>query len=280
MNLTNYHSHSTFCDGHAPMEMFVEAALAAGFSSYGFSSHAPLPYHTRWNMDAADMNAYLTEAARLKAKYAQQIELYVGLEIDYLTPIYNAAIPYFAQLPLDYRIGSLHTITDKNGQLYEIDCKIEQFREIVCQHFDGDVEYVLNQYIDRLEAMITVGGIDIVGHADKMHLLADQMRPQLSSATWYKQRMEHCFELMREKDYVVEINTKKYQENGHFFPDVCWWPLMRQMGIRVMVNSDAHFPEKINNGRPEALRQLQGVGYSHVVEIHGGIMTLEPILTL
>ena len=278
MNLTNYHSHSTFCDGHAPMESFVEAAISAGFSSYGFSSHAPLPYHTRWNMDAANMDAYLAEATRLKAKYANQIELYVGLEIDYLTASYNASIPYFTHLPLDYRIGSIHTITDANGQLYEIDCKIERFREIVCQYFGGDVELVLNLYLDRLEAMLLCGAIDIVGHADKMHRLADQMQSGLSSQAWYKRRIEHCFELIKERGYVVEINTKKYLENGHFFPDVSWWALMREMGIRIMVNSDAHFPEKINNGRVEALRILKDVGYQSVVEIHSGVMTNEPIV--
>ncbi len=32
----NFHSHTQFCDGHAPMEAFAAAASAAGFSHYGF----------------------------------------------------------------------------------------------------------------------------------------------------------------------------------------------------------------------------------------------------
>ena len=43
-NLTNYHSHSLYCDGRASMEDFVRFALSEGFTSYGFSSHAPLPF--------------------------------------------------------------------------------------------------------------------------------------------------------------------------------------------------------------------------------------------
>ena len=42
-NLTNYHSHSLYCDGRANMEDFIRFALSEGFTSYGFSSHAPLP---------------------------------------------------------------------------------------------------------------------------------------------------------------------------------------------------------------------------------------------
>ena len=37
-NLTNYHSHSLYCDGRAGMEDFVRFAISEGFTSYGFSS--------------------------------------------------------------------------------------------------------------------------------------------------------------------------------------------------------------------------------------------------
>ena len=55
-NLTNYHSHSLYCDGRASMEDFVRFALSEGFTSYGFSSHAPLPFSTAWTMEWDRMN--------------------------------------------------------------------------------------------------------------------------------------------------------------------------------------------------------------------------------
>lgn len=81
-NLTNYHSHSLYCDGRAGMEDFVRFALSEGFTSYGFSSHAPLPFSTAWTMEWDIMDGYLSEFHRLKEKYAGRIELYIGLEID------------------------------------------------------------------------------------------------------------------------------------------------------------------------------------------------------
>lgn len=277
MNLTNYHSHSTFCDGHASLEQFVEAALAANFSSYGFSSHAPLPYHTRWNMDATNMQAYLAEANRLKQKYAGQIELYVGLEIDYLTIDYNPAIDYFQNLPLDYRIGSIHTVADENAILYEIDCKPQQFKNIVDNAFWGNVRRVTELYLDRLQSMIVGGGFDIVGHADKMHALSDMIEPGLSTEKWYLNRIDEILQLIATKNVIVEINTKKYLETGLFFPDVSLWDALLSLGIRVMVNSDAHYTEKINNGRVEALQKLKEVGFKSVVEIHNSKMVDVPI---
>ena len=106
MQLSNYHSHCTFCDGRSTPEDFIKFAVAHGFRAYGFSSHSPLPFETFWNMSKDDMPEYLTEIERLKKKYSDRLEIYVGLEIDFLDESYNASIPYFRNLPLDYRIGS------------------------------------------------------------------------------------------------------------------------------------------------------------------------------
>ena len=61
-----YHSHCLFCDGRADMEVFVRFAISRGFASYGFSSHAPLPFSTGWSMEWDRMDDYLGEFARLK----------------------------------------------------------------------------------------------------------------------------------------------------------------------------------------------------------------------
>ena len=83
-NLTNYHSHCLYCDGRANMEDFIRFAISEGFTSYGISSHAPLPFSTAWTMEWDRMEDYLSEFFRLKKKYADKIELAIGLEIDYL----------------------------------------------------------------------------------------------------------------------------------------------------------------------------------------------------
>ena len=68
MQLSNYHSHCTFCDGRSIPEDFVRFAITHGFRAYGFSSHSPLPFETFWNMSKDDMPEYLQEINRLKQK--------------------------------------------------------------------------------------------------------------------------------------------------------------------------------------------------------------------
>ena len=61
MNLTNYHGHTLYCDGRASMDDFLRFAVAEHFSSFGFSSHAPLPFSTAWTMEWDRMEDYLAE---------------------------------------------------------------------------------------------------------------------------------------------------------------------------------------------------------------------------
>lgn len=278
MNLTNYHSHCTFCDGRAPLEEFIKEAIAQGFTSYGVSSHAPLPFSTRWTMEWEQMPAYLDEANLLKQKYAGQIEFYTGLEIDYLDEESNPSIASFRELPLDYRIGSVHLLHSDKGEVVDIDVSADKYRLIVDGDFGGDLQRVVHLYYDRLLRMMELGGFDILGHADKMHYNAACYQPGLLNEPWYDALMCDYFSEIARRGYMVEINTKALYLLGTFFPNERYFGLLKELGIRVLVNSDAHYPEKINAGRPEALAALIQAGYREVMELHQGQWMAVPIV--
>lgn len=278
MNLTNYHSHCSFCDGRAPLEEFVKEAIRQGFYSYGVSSHAPLPFPTQWTMEWEQMEAYLDEFKNLRSKYADEIELYVGLEIDYLNEESNPSVARFTELPLDYRIGSVHLLYDAAGEVVDIDCSPAVFKERVDRHFNGDVLRVVRMYFDRLFRMVELGGFDILGHADKMHYNASCYHPRLLDEPWYEALMKDYFSLVASRGYLVEINTKAYDSLGTFYPNSRYWELMKEYQIKILVNSDAHYPERINAGRMEALRLLQAKGFAAVAELHQGSWREVPIV--
>lgn len=278
MNLTNYHSRCSFCDGRAPFEEFVKEAISQGFYSYGVSSHAPLPFPTQWTMEWEQMEAYLDEFNNLRQKYADEIELYVGLEIDYLNEESNPSVTRFTELPLDYRIGSVHLLYDAAGEVVDIDCSPAVFKERVDRHFNGDVLRVIRMYFDRLFRMVELGGFDILGHADKMHYNASCYHPGLLDEPWYEALMKDYFSLVASRGYLVEINTKAYDSLGTFYPNSRYWELMKEYQIKILVNSDAHYPERINAGRMEALRLLQAKGFATVAELHQGSWREVPIV--
>ena len=174
------------------------------------------------------------------------------------------------KLPLDYRIGSVHMLYSPEGKIVDIDTPADLFRQLVDRHFDGDLDSVVHLYYKNLLRMVELGGFDIVGHADKMHYNASCYRPGLLDEAWYDTLVRDYFAVIAARGYMVEINTKSYHELGTFYPNERYFPFLKELGIRVQVNSDAHYPERINNARFEGLAALKKAGFTSVVEWHGG----------
>ena len=55
---------------------------------------------------------------------------------------------------------------------------------------------------------------------------------------------------------IVEINTKARVEHGRFFPGERYWKRLVEAGVPLMVNSDAHYADKVDTSRCEALSIL------------------------
>lgn len=94
---------------------------------------------------------------------------------------------------------------------------------------------------------------------------------------WYDRLVRDYFTEIARRGYQMEINTKAYGELGVFYPDERYFPLLRELGIRVQVNSDAHYPERIINGMTEAYRALRRAGFTSVMRLRGGQWTESPL---
>ena len=160
----------------------------------------------------------------------------------------------------------------------DVDVTADKFCRVVDKHFNGDLVRVVHLYYDRLMRMVELGGFDIVGHADKMHYNASAYHPGLLDEPWYDALIQEYFDAIARKGYIVEINTKSYLELGTFYPNERYFPVLLEKGIRVQVNSDSHYPERINNGRLQALMALQASGYHTVTEMYNNEWKDMPLL--
>ncbi len=251
--LYNFHSHTQFCDGRAEMQYFAEAAAEAGFIHYGFSPHSPVPIESPCNMSFDDVPVFLNEVERLKKLYDGRLNLYAAMEIDYLGTEWGPASPYFRQLPLDYRIASVHFVPTRSGTLVDIDGRFESFKQKMQRFFDNDIRYVVDTFFHQTRQMLNEGCFDIVGHIDKIAQNASLYSPGIDHEPWFEQYMKECLELVKQKGYTLEINTKALAKHGRIFPDKKWFPLIKSLGIDIVINSDAHEPELINTSRQQVL---------------------------
>ena len=274
MQLSNYHSHCTFCDGRSTPEDFVKFAISHGFRAYGFSSHSPLPFETFWNMSKDDMPEYLEEINRLKEKYAGQLEIYTSLEIDYLDETYNPSIAYFQELPLDYRIGSIHFLPLSEhlseDNMVCIDGAFADYKDSVDRYFEGKISKLVTRYFDSTLKMIEAGGIDIVGHMDKIYMNGHKCEGFSFDADWYQKPFNAVLDLIAQKELMVDVNTKNLIKKQQIFPRKEYLGLLKNMNIPVMVNSDCHYPDLVNDGRSEAFEILKEIGFRTTRELIKG----------
>lgn len=252
----NFHSHTQFCDGRNTMAEFAEAAVAAGMEYYGFTPHSPVPIESSSNMPDFQVPDYLAEVERLRKLYEGRITLFAGMEIDYLGDEWGPSSDYFQQLPLDYRIGSVHFIPSDCGPV-DVDGRPQSFIRKVDELFAGDIRHVATSYFRQVTDMLAAGGVDIVGHYDKIWLNARAYQPGIEDQPWFRRLSDDLTDAVIASGVAVEINTKTFEQHGYYSPDRRHWKQLKESGTTLLVNSDAHYVDLIDVHRRATLDDLK-----------------------
>ena len=82
------------------------------------------------------------------------------------------------------------------------------------------------------------------------------MPPGIDSEGWYRSLVDNLISLIINSGITVEINTKAYDKSGVLFPSQELLPRLIAASVPIVVNSDAHYPDKVNAGREAALKLL------------------------
>jgi histidinol-phosphatase (PHP family) len=241
------------------MDAFAKAAIAAGFRYYGFTPHSPIPIESSCNMSAESVDDYIDEYNRICCTYGKDCRFFLGMEVDYLGDFWGPSHEFFKQLPLDYIIGSVHFIPNREGKMIDIDGRFEHFKTKMEEEFDNDIEYVVNTFFDRSEAMIKAGGFEVMGHFDKISQNATCFKQAIEDEPWFKKRVNTLIDLIIENQLTVEINTKARREHRRIFPAECYLPRLLKAGVKIIVNSDAHYTELIDASRDYAFQLIDSL---------------------
>lgn len=273
----NLHSHTEFCDGRAPMSVMAQAAFAESMEVWGFSPHSPLPVRggagdgpiadcfpkpSPCNMKDRDVKSYLLNATRIKEEYDSNMKVLTSMEIDWLCSDWGAHIDFFQKIPLDYRISSVHFVPNQQGYYIDCDGNAESFRKNLNLYYNNDLRYVVERYFEQVLTMIERGGFEVLGHFDKIASNASSIDPEIENQLWFGSLVRDVISHARGAGLIVEINTKSYADKDRFFPDERWWGELFVPGsalLSVAINSDAHYPDKVNAGRQAALDKMSSI---------------------
>ncbi len=255
MRFSNLHQHTTFSDGVHTMEEVVQEAIRRDFVSIGFSDHSFTPCDTSYCMKDTAYPAYFAEIQRLRAKYAGQIDVLTGLELDYYSEV--------DRTPFDYWIASVHYLI-LNGQCYPIDHSRAQQLACIEAECGGSLLEFARRYYDNVMHNVARSTPEIVGHFDvitKFGLIDDQ------DPAYQRIALAALDEVMKTAKRI-EMNTGAIAKGIRSTPYPAPFLLRRVLenGGEVVLSADAHRADTIDCYFRECVAQLKQIGFDHIAQ--------------
>lgn len=261
--LSNYHTHSRYCDGRGEIDDFAGAAIEKNFKYIGFTSHAELPFETTWTMKPGVFPLYRRAVLEAKEKFRETLTIFLGLEADYIPGTSSPVSGAVKSLGLDFVVGSVHFLGDPANSLkWTVDGTRDEFEGGLRHDFGGDIRKLVEQYYERISEMALAHTPDVLGHFDIVKKNNAAGAYFSEGEKWYRDAVAGALEAVRRSGCVMEVNT-----GGIFRKTSCAlypseWILAecKKLKIPLTVNSDAHWPEAIDGQYFETFRVMRDAG--------------------
>ncbi|MCX6271186.1 MAG: histidinol-phosphatase [Bacteroidetes bacterium] len=260
----NYHTHSTYSDGKAPLAEYAKEAINQGLDHLGFSEHSSLPFPNSFALKEGSISQYLADISDLQKQYKGEIQLFAGLEMDFIPGFSQGFAEMKSRNKLDYVIGGVHLVLGEEEEgLWFIDGKYSQiYDDGLKYYFKGDARVAVTAYYRQLQRMIREESPDIVAHLDKIKM-HNKNRFFTEDDPWYVTLVLETLEEIRQKGAIVEVNTRGlYKKRCEaFFPGEFILKEILKMNIPVILSSDAHAPGELTMMFSEAINTLSTLGF-------------------
>jgi len=253
---SNFHTHTNFCDGTDTAEDMVISAMEKGFSSFGFSGHGYTDFDLSYCIK--DIEAYKSEVNRLKEKYKNQIQIYLGLEED--------ATFECVRSEYDYIIGSLHYFLI-NDKYYPVDLSYDSLKH--CVDIVGAMELAEIYYSTFLEYILRRRP-DIIGHFDLLTKFDEKYEPYFLGNAEYNKLSEKYLTYALESDCIFEINTgaisRGYRKTPYPYENLMY--IIKKNGGKIILSSDTHSKDTVDFGFDVAINMIKDIGFNHIYTLY------------
>lgn len=255
---SSVHVHSKHCDGKNTLEEVAVTAWRGGLATLGFSGHSHTPCDLEYCMTKSRTALYKAQIAKLKERYAGQLDILCGLEWDLYSDDDPAAY--------DYWIGSAHYVHGpKTGKYYEIDWREADLAACIRDDFDGDGLAVAEQYFANVEA-VAAKRPTILGHMDLIKKINGGNKFFDEGDSRYQKAARRALLAAARNRCVLEVNTsavyRKFRDE--FYPSNALLKEWLALSGNVVITADAHDAKALTFGFEEAAALLKSLGYAKV----------------
>lgn len=280
MQTVNHHTHTTFSDGRSALAAVLAKAAEEGLTGIGITDHSPIPLRGVGHFDPAALPRYATAVRDAARRYAGRLEVYLGMEVDYIPGVVHVDVPRIAALAADYHIGAVHYVDAfADGLPFGFEASEEHFVRGVEEIFGGRYERAFTRYFELIREMVAEHPPEVVAHLDRMRKHNRGGVYFDEGSDWYLEQVELTIEAIAAAGVVMEVNTKSIYSGDSEEPYPGRWALTRarELGIRVHLASDAHEARHVTGGFGAGAALLREVGYEEVTVLRGGAWVGVPL---
>ncbi|MDO4805323.1 MAG: histidinol-phosphatase [Lachnospiraceae bacterium] len=245
----NYHTHTWRCHHASGTEReYVEAAIEGGMKVLGFSDHTPYPfpngYCSSFRMEVSQLEGYVATVEKLREEYRDDIDIRIGLEVEYYPEFFDDLTHLTDQYPIEYYILGQHFIGNEFGEAYSAVPSVSVEK--------------LHRYVEQVKEGMDTGRFVYVAHPDLFYFIG--------SDEHYEREMRSLCQHAKKKGIPLEINFLGLFE-GRSYPRQLFWKIAGEVGNQVIFGCDAHKPDMVNNpfSMQEALNMTEKYGLERIV---------------
>ncbi|MBQ2819009.1 MAG: histidinol-phosphatase [Clostridia bacterium] len=251
--IANYHTHTFRCN-HASgtEEEYVRNAIDRGIKVLGFSDHSPYifegDHYSYFRMRPELLEDYVSSVLALREKYKYEIEIHLGVEIEYYPKYLPETLKMLREYPIEYLILGQHFVGNEIGEPY-------------CGRA-SDSEELLERYVDQCIEALRTGMFTYLAHPDLLLFVGDD--------DIYCKHMQRLCAAAKELDMPLELNLLGLKD-GRNYPNELFWEIAAAEGCKAILGCDAHSPEALSDiiveKKARALAEKVGIEIIDTVEL-------------
>lgn len=123
------------------------------------------PFSTFGYLALDDVQNYAATVKETARKYEGRMKIFLGFEVDYLSPVSNPQTDAYESFSPDYLIGSVHFVGNEKG-VFAVDDELQKVFNGIKTCFGGNAREAVLTYFACEREMLRRGNFQILGHAD------------------------------------------------------------------------------------------------------------------
>lgn len=238
MILSNFHTHTTYCDGKHTPEENVISAVNSNMHALGFSVHSYTPKDLSYCIKKEKISEYKTEINALKEKYADKINIYCGTELDVYSDMQTDGF--------DYCIGAVHYI-EKDGAFLPVDSSAKEQLSDAEKYFGSDMLSYCEAYYETVKKIAQLPKAGFIAHFDLVSKFNENFELFDENSPRYKKAWQDAALCLLKLNIPFEINTGAIARGARKtpYPRLEIARFIAENGGKFILTSDCHDKNKL-----------------------------------